>query len=454
MSSLFSLLDLGAGAISAKSTGVAVAGNNAANADTEGYSRQRVDFRSERGFPVAGGVRAGAVQRFESLLLAGRSRVGGAALAMSRAFTQALTDFEIATSASNVAGKMSEFFAAVGSVSASPLDPFARPAAVTAAENLAKSIRSQATAVAEARSETDQRIRERTREASALAQQVADLNKATQISSDPVVADKRDAAAQNLAELVGGRARIDSDGYMRVVLDNGGVLVDGANAATLEANTDSANDGMARIELVDGPHRLDITSNLSAGTIGGEIAFRDGTAKTTIGDLDQLAFDLATSINATHRANIGADGIGGRDLFVEPTVVTGAATALAVDSAVLADADLFATGQAGGGPGDNRGALALLGLRDQPLASGGTRSFIDAGIDLVANVGYEAANSTAQLDRLSATVDHLDGLRDSLAGVSVQEELTRLSEFQRGIEAASRFVSTVDDILGTIINTL
>ena len=456
MASLFSLLDLGAATISAKSTGIAVTGNNTANADSEGYSRQRLDLRAMRGHPQVGGVRAGAVQRYESLLLSGRMRTGGAALAMSRAFTGALTGFELELTAagSDVSTGLADFFASVGNVSASPLDPFARPAAVTAAAKLASSIRAQADAAGIAQSEADQRIRENAREASKLAARVAELNKEVQISPDPVVADMRDSAASALANLVGGRARHDSDGHMRVVLENGGVLVDGTRAASLEATTDTALGGLARLDLVDGNHRRDVTDVIGRGTIGGDLAFRDQTAPASIAEIDQLAFDFATTVNATHRAGTGSDGISGRDLFVEPTAVAGAAAALEIDPAIATNSDLLATGLVGGGASDNRGALALLDLRDQPLAAGGNRTFFDASIDLVAGVGHQASASRAEGERLEATQGHLEGLRDSLAGVSVQEELTHLAEFQRGVEAATRFVQTVDDLLGNLINNL
>jgi flagellar hook-associated protein 1 FlgK len=453
MSSLFSMLNLGAGAISAHTAGVSVASNNAANADTEGYSRQRVELRSLLG---SGGVSAGGVDRFGSAFLGGRLRDTAGTLAMSKAFAAALMSIEAEITAPNadVSVATSALFDSFSALSVAPSDSIARGAAVEAAENLAATIRRQAASLSRARADADQRIRDQTSEASKLAFEIATANKAIQTSDDPVLRDRRDAAAEQLAALVGGDARIDGDGFMRFVLPGGAVVVDGTRAASFQGSTDPANGGMARLDLVDGASRVDVTGQIESGAIGGELQFRDSAVVSAANDLDQLAFDLSTQINAVHQAGAGSDGVSGRDLFAAPTQVAGAAAAMAVDAPVAADSSLLAAGATGAGPTDNSNALALAAMRDQPLAGGGTRTFIDAGIDIAAGVGQQAARASGENEMLGAVRDHLDSVRDSIAGVSIQEELTRLSQFQHGVEAATRFISTVDGLLGTIIESL
>lgn len=453
MSTLFSLLDLGAGSISAHTTGVSVASNNAANADTEGYSRQRVELRSLLG---SGGVAAGGVDRYASSFLGGRLRDTAGTLAMSKAFANALMSIETEMTAphADVAAATSGLFDSFSALSVAPSDPFARAAVVDAAESVAATIRRQAAALSRARADADQRVRDRTAEASRLASEIAAANRSIKTSGDPAIADRRDAAAEKLAALVGGEARVDGDGFMRFVLPGGAVVVDGTRSATFQAATDPANGGMARLELVDGASRIDVTAQIDGGAIGGELSFRDGAALDAAAQLDQLAFDLAAEINATHRAGAGADGVTGRDLFTAPAQVAGAAAAIEIDPAVAADHDLLAAGGAGAGPTDNANALALAAMRDQPLAAGGTRSFVDAGIEIATGVGQSAARARADHEMLGAVRDHLDGVRDSIAGVSIQEELTRLTQFQHGVEAATRFISTVDGLLGTIIESV
>lgn len=457
MSSLFSLLDLGAAALQAQNAGVAVASNNVANASTEGYSRQRLDLQSRLGAPLVGGVDVGGVDRLSSSLLAGRIRTNISSVSVADAFTGALLDFQVGMNApgGELGSLVSGFFASISEVAASPSDQNLRGAAVAAARDLAIGLRQKAAAAEQARAEANQRIRDHLQEANRLMQEIANANKAIANGDDPALQDRRDLAAGQLAELVGGSARIDPDGQMRITLTGGEVLVDGARAARFQPSPDAALGGVDRIEVVDGSHRRDVTMNVDGGRIGGELRARDQSIPATMAQLDQLAFDIATNVNSIHAANAGLDGQTGRNLFAPPPAgVTGAAAAMQVDPVVDADPNLFAAAAPGAGPGDNQGALALMGLRDQPLASGGTRTFTDAGIDVVADVGFQAASAAAERDFFAIQSEHLAGLRDSLSGVSLQEEMTNLSQFQHAAEAQVKFLGTIDELLGSIIEGL
>jgi flagellar hook-associated protein 1 FlgK len=324
---------------------------------------------------------------------------------------------------------------------------------VAAARALADGIRERAESVARARAEADARIRDGAAQATSLAQQIADANSALATADDPVIRDRRDVAAQDLAALVGGDGRIDPDGQMRWVLPDGGVLVDGTHAATVAATSDPVT-GFATIELVDGNHRRDVTASLDAGAIGGELAFRDVDGAKTAGDLDQLAFDLTKSINAVHQGGAGLDGVAGRDLFTAQATVAGAASRMSVDAAVAADSGKLATAAPGTGTGNNQTVLGLLALRDAKVAAGGTATLGDAAISLSSQLGQATAQARTDTVRDGDLAGHLAGLRDSLSGVDLDEELAKMVHFQHAGEAMTRFLSTVDGMLGDLLQRL
>jgi flagellar hook-associated protein 1 FlgK len=240
---------------------------------------------------------------------------------------------------------------------------------------------------------------------------------------------------------------------MRFVLDGGAVLVDGNHAAGLETKTNAAT-GYSDVEVVDGPTRRNVTAQIGGGKVGADLKFRDQTAAQTAQKLDQVAFDLTSSVNAIHSANAGLDGQTGRNLFVPQTQVAGAATNIAIDPAVAADSKLLALGAPGAGPGDNSGALALFGLGTQKVASGGTATLADAAIGVVSDVAFASSGATGDVTRDSLVSDHLAGLRDSLAGVDTQEELTNLARFEHASSAMTKVVSTIDGMLGSLIDRL
>lgn len=141
--------------------------------------------------------------------------------------------------------------------------------------------------------------------------------------------------------------------------------------------------------------------------------------------LDSVASQLATAVNAIHGA---------------PPFFTGTTAATI---AVNVTATTLAAGT-GGTAESNDIALALSGLR------GGTieRTYQD----LVERIGNDTANALALRDLSVSLVNDIESRRQSVAGVSLDEEMTNLIRFQRGYQASSRAMSSMDEMLDQLIN--
>ena len=87
------------------------------------------------------------------------------------------------------------------------------------------------------------------------------------------------------------------------------------------------------------------------------------------------------------------------------------------------------------------------------VAAGG-KTLSGAALDIVTSIGIAASEAGSDVKRDQLVTDHLAGLRDSLAGVDIQEELTNLARFEHATSAMTRFVSTVDSLLGDLIDRL
>jgi flagellar hook-associated protein 1 FlgK len=105
-------------------------------------------------------------------------------------------------------------------------------------------------------------------------------------------------------------------------------------------------------------------------------------------------------------------------------------------------------------PGDNRAALAIAGNRNTAVMVGNTRTFDDFFADTITNIGLKGEQAKRSLGTQTAIMKELHDMRDSISGVNVDEELSDIIKFQHGYNAAAKFISTVNEMLDTVINRL
>ncbi len=105
-------------------------------------------------------------------------------------------------------------------------------------------------------------------------------------------------------------------------------------------------------------------------------------------------------------------------------------------------------------PGDNRAAVAIAGIRNQAVMVGNTRTFDDFFADAVTGIGLKGEQAGRSLETQLAIMKELKDMRDSISGVNVDEELADIIKFQHGYNAAAKFISTVNDMLDTVINRM
>ncbi len=218
------------------------------------------------------------------------------------------------------------------------------------------------------------------------------------------------------------------------LLDRRDLLLDELSGYGQVSVTDLGNGGIsvqfgdAATPLVDGatvtwPQAL---STATGGKLGAllDIAGATGTVGTYRSTLDAMASSLATATNAIH-----------------PTAFFSGTTAASI--AVVATTG---TVQAGTGPasGANDVALAMGSLR------GGAADAAYAG--LVRDMGAGAADARRRADTSDALAASADARRQSVSGVSLDEEMVDLLKFQRGYQAASRALTSMDEMLDVLIN--
>ncbi len=147
---------------------------------------------------------------------------------------------------------------------------------------------------------------------------------------------------------------------------------------------------------------------------------------------------------------------GGLDYAVAP--LTHPSGWLEVAPALRSDPGSVAAGLGENGrpaaPGDGSAARAIAALRTQPVMVGSLRTFDDHFAEALARVGLSGERAQAAAETQSRIGKELRDLRASLSGVNMDEELANMIKFQHGYAAAAKFVSTMNEMLDTIINRM
>ena len=252
--------------------------------------------------------------------------------------------------------------------------------------------------------------------------------------------DQRQAKIEDLSKLANISTATQTNGS--VTLSIGGVTMVSGNQVsdTLEVYTNTAGQNLVRATTAG-------TTLTTGGSIQARIDVRDGELKSLSNDLDTLASSLITTVNAIHKNGYSLTDTTKADFFTG----TDAAT-IGVNSALLDNPSLIQASGTSGATGDNQVALALAQLGSTVQSDLNNMTFSQSYSQTVAKMGQALSNTNDQVDSQQAIQNMLTQQRDSISGVSVDEEVSNLTVYQRAYEANARMISVVDEMLSTLIN--
>lgn len=459
--SIFAPLSIGRQALLAQQRALQVTGQNIANVNTPGYSRQRADLTAipPQGDFAGGGSRVGGVEQLVDPFLEARRNASSSDLAAATTSRDLLDRVQTAfpVQGGSVGTALQEFFAAANALATSPQDLGARSNLLAKAEALTQQLRDTSGALATAQRDTDQRVQQTAADANQLLTTIASLNtsiRAASVGGDPAndLRDSRRTALNTLAQSLDIHAVEQQDGTVNVYAASGVALVVGQDAATLGTQAGSpgaALDGgtLNAVGIKDAAGALISLPGNLGGTLGALVTARDQTIPGLSADLDTLATNLRDEVNGIQTNAAGRDldgnvgtaffaGNGAADLTVALTDPRGIAAALS------------------SAPGDNTNAQALLALGDTQLPALGGATLGDFFGGIQSQAGALARSADDQVTIEQNVAQSLDAQRDAISGVSLEEEFTDLIRFQRGFQAAARLItvsnSMLDDLLGLV----
>lgn len=441
-------------ALLAQQQAIDAVAHNVSNVNTPGYSRQRVRLTpvsSADGSGVGGGVSFEGVQRVRDLFVDFQMRQQKQAAGEAQARADSLHLLELSLgepSDSGLRSIMGQFFNAWRDLSNAPEDGSARSAVVQIGQTFSLTAQRLARNLGDLRDNANSRMADSIAEVNNLAEQIALLNSkiaSIRATGDPAgdLTDQRDLALDRLSELTNISYHEQANGGVDVILD-GRSLVHGITATTIALVPNLANGNYYDLAWeIDGAP-LEVTS----GEIGGLFEQRDADLPSRLADLNTLIGRIITDVNAAHAAGYAHDGVTTGTPFFAGTD----ALDIEVDAAIIANPGLLAAATVTGAVGDGSNALTIASLQSATNLSGGSETYDSFYGGLVSRIGVAAKDAQSLAYAQSLTVDHLNELRLSVAGVNVDEEMVNLVQFQRGYEAAARVIRAVDEMLDTLVN--
>ena len=462
MSSLTTALS----ALYAQRRGLDVTGHNIANANTDGYTRQRVDLVANAGpmspavFSKWNGVGQGVdvvgTTRLRDAFLDLRSNQEHATQGQLDTTQAILGRIELGfgePSDIGLAAQMAEFWSGWDDVANNPTDLAARNALLERASTLTTNLRGTAAALSALRTDLIDQVRAQTDAVNQMARSIAELNEniatSTSAGMSPTdLLDQRDLLVAKLSDTVGITVKPTAAGGVDIFV--GGTAIVRGNTA--EELTVDAEGGTITMRWTKDGYPATVSGGSMAGLIGGV----NDIIPRYLAQLDGIAMRMHDMVNGAHAEGQDLDGNAGQDFFTG----TGAAD-IRLSDAVLGQPRAIAAAAMGAGGGDASNAMrlaALAGHRHRPLNPGDPAYLEGDGPDmlyrgLIVGIGVEAQAVNRRADIQYEITRQVDAARDAQSGVNLDEEMTNMLSYQRAYEAAARFLTAVDQMLDRLVNS-
>ncbi len=449
-----------------------IVGQNVANASTAGYTRQEVSFAAAEPTHVINssgrGVADVNVVRYRDEFLDRQFRTRNGALGYHSTLHSHLSEVEGIVGDLSEGGlrtALDEFFNAWDTLVLRPSDSSGRTKVITSAEEFLSQTRSAFEQLAQQRTAINDAISDKVQELNSAAQQLADLNRAIlngEAGKQQVndLADRRDMLLDSMSKLAGVSIGKHADGTVSVHL--GGLpLVDKEFAfpvdttLALEADMDPSAGIQSTRQFTWGMTWNGTTNEakFSGGEVGALLELRDQAIPEYMKYLDNLVRTIANEVNALHTVGVAPPSTP-TDIFTVGTDWMD----ITVNPALVSDPTLILAGMGNPpAPSDGTRAKSIADLRNAAILTGapvGSQT-VTAGAYLRAvstNLGIEVQQVSRRSEGAALQVDQAEKQRQSVSGVSLDDEMTKMIQYQQAYNAAARIMTTIDEMLDVVVN--
>lgn len=515
MGSTFGGLTIAKSGLFASQRSLDTIGHNISNANTRGYTRQRLEQSASTPLNIPGGqgqlgigVEMKQITQIRDQMLDIQFRAQSTDLGMWEERYNSLSNVEAVFNEpkdNGIRKVMDTFYTSFHDLSKDPANPTARAVAVQNAVSLSQTFNSMNEQFEKMVSDLDSEVTATVREINTFAMQISMMNKEiysaeTSGASANDLRDKRNLLIDDLSKLIDIQVVnvTDPDGKSAKmnILVQGTALIshDQTNEINLINGQEHplTKDGKNVVPPTDELYNIKV-HNLAwstgapvdqsalRGTLGGQLAQRDnfeGDIKGVpyyIRMINKFAGEFANAFNAVHEGGVDLNGAAGEKLFavngdttIDTTTTPINAKNIKINQNLIREPGKLAAGLSSD-VDDNKNVLRMIELRETSLSlnikydaayKGGITTELSSGKpddimkSLIGVVGVDTQQAGRVYNNQITITESVNNFRMSVSGVSLDEEMSNMVKYQHAYNASARMITTVDEMIDVIINRM
>lgn len=482
------IFSIGRSGLNAAKKSLQTTSHNIANANTEGYSRQRVTQKTNtpvgEGSHVYGtGTNINEVKRIHDTLVESKLRNSMTDKNFHEERTYQLSRIEEVFNEVNSDGLnkiLNRFFNSFRELSNQPENETVRAIVRDNAKIVVNDFNRVSKSLTTAKAAIDKKIDASILNINSLTKTVAKLNKEIvrlEVAGGETgdLRDQRDEAVRNISEYFQVHTYEDEHGQFVVNARGAGSLVAGGVnnevkvGYVIPESSGNTEEGQAEIYFQGKPGHP-ISNSLRSGKLGGAIKTRNHEIVELKKELDQLAYGLSQSTNAIHRRgyvrkNIPVDQNGnalddgslgkitGINFFKDIGKNRGSEY-IDLSDDVKKDLKNITTALTPNAPGDNRISIAISKLQHEKILDEGTTTFEEGYLKSVGKIGLRTAKAKIDLEQSSGILAQAKSIKERLSGVSIDEETANMVKFQHAYDASAKVIKTADEMFDAVMGMM
>lgn len=465
MSSTFFGIEIAKRGILAQKLAEEIVSHNIVNSNTPGYTRQRAELYATLPFPaptynreqmpgqMGTGVAIEYISGLRDKWLENRIKVGISSYSYAAELNKRLNELQSIfneLSSPNLGDAISSFWNSINDIANNPDSMAVRQVLVSAADTMTGTFRFLNDKMSSMARELNMNFSSEIDVVNSLAENINSVNmdifRAISLGYNPNdLIDRRNTLLNELSKYTDFAVTELKNGMIKVEI-NGHLLIGENFVMKLSVVPDNLNPGNIKAIFSDGADAV-----FSSGSLKAIIDMRDIYLPQYKTAIDSLAQTIISSVNQLHASGYALNsstpsglplfnGSGMSDIVLNPTI--------------RADVSLFAAASNPNAPGDGTNALAISGLKYNLLMANNTMTINEFYSALISRMGNDIVSISESESIYKNYNKNLENQRQSLSGVSLDEEMTELIKFQHAFEANIKVMKVQDEILESIINMI